>query len=47
MAKLAGQKLRASYVTGIIPGGAVTDKRLLGADLGLPAGTVVKASQIP
>jgi len=42
MAKLAGQKLRASYVAG-----TVTNQRLLGSDLGLPAGTVVKASQIP
>ena len=47
MAKLAGQKLRASYVNSLIPGGAVTDKRLLGSDLSLPAGSTVKASQIP
>ena len=41
MAKLAGQKLRASYVAG-----GSTGKKLLASDLGLVAGQPVKASQI-
>lgn len=42
MARLAGQKLRASYVAGTAVG-----EYLLGVTVGLPAGSVVKASQIP
>lgn len=42
MARLAGQKLRASMLAG-----TATNQRLLGTDVALPAGTVVKASQIP
>lgn len=42
MAKLAGQKLRASYVSGTTAG-----QYLRGETVGLPAGSVVRASQIP
>jgi hypothetical protein len=42
MARLAGQKLRASYLAGTTAG-----NYLLATTVGLPAGTVVKASQIP
>jgi hypothetical protein len=42
MAKLAGQKLRASYLAGTTAG-----YYLLASTVGLPAGSTVKASQIP
>lgn len=42
MAKLAGQKLRASYITGTVAG-----QKLLASDVDLVAGATVKASQIP
>lgn len=42
MAKLAGQKLRASYLAGTTAG-----YYLMSATVNLPAGSTVKASQIP
>jgi len=42
MAKLAGQKLRASYI-----GGTTAGNYLLAVTVGLVAGSTVKASQIP
>lgn len=42
MARLAGQKLRASYI-----GGTTAGHYLLAVTVGLVAGAPVKASQIP
>lgn len=41
MARLAGQKLRASYI-GLSPG-----QHVLGSDIGFVVGTTPRASQIP